>query len=165
MTELSYRNLRAADFEDIHTLCSHWETVRQLGSWPWPPEPDFTQSRCNAYEGDGFVWAICDKDRLIGTIGVAGSLGYMLNPEFAGRGIMTLAVNEALTHAFEVDMRKQVCACTWFDNPASMRVLTKAGFEKTGETTDHAKARNAPTLSFTYSLSSDRWQTLRRHAQ
>ena len=90
MANITYRNIEKRDFDDLFSLVSDWEVVRQLGSWPWPPKEDFTSVRCGPYEGDGFVWAICDDDRFVGSIGVTdGSIGYMLSPAHAGKGIMS----------------------------------------------------------------------------
>ena len=38
---LSFRMLQPTDAPALHAIASHWEVVRQLGSWPWPPEPAF----------------------------------------------------------------------------------------------------------------------------
>ncbi len=78
MADISYRNIEERDFDDLLALVSEWEVVRQLGGWPWPPDEAFTLGRSKPYEGDGFVWAICDDGRLVGSIGVTdGSIGYM----------------------------------------------------------------------------------------
>ena len=68
MADITYRTVRESDFDAMHRIVSHWDVVRQLGGWPWPPDPDFTRTRAQAYKGNGFVWAICDDDRLIGTM-------------------------------------------------------------------------------------------------
>lgn len=164
MADVTYRDIRETDFDNLHRLCSEWEVVRQLGSWPWPPDPAFTLSRCVPFKGNGFVWAICSDDQLIGTVGVTdGTLGYMLSPDYAGRGLMTAAVERALDAGFKTfDLIK---ACTWFDNPASARVLTKHGFERIGTCVDPSPARGEDVETHSYELTRDRWQTLRSQAQ
>jgi RimJ/RimL family protein N-acetyltransferase len=166
MAELSYRPLDPADLPAFLTLVSDWEVVRQLGSWPWPPDPDFTASRCKPYEGDGFVWGIFRDGRLIGTVGVTGGvLGYCLEMAQAGQGIATRAARQALAQAFADPSLLQVIADVWADNPASARVLAKCGFVETGRAVTHAKARNAPTLSIAHVLTRRAWDALRTAAR
>ncbi|XP_020579824.1 uncharacterized protein LOC110024286 [Phalaenopsis equestris] len=61
------------------------------------------------------------------------STGYIVVPEFWGRGIATAAVRMALEEAFEIwSELERVQAMVFLDNPASQRVLEKAGFRKEG---------------------------------
>ena len=97
MADLTYRDMRADDFADLHALVSYWSVTRQLGSWPWPAQTDFTKSRCRPCKGAGFVWAICLHDRLIGTLGVTGgNLGYT---HARARNAPTLLYEHRLTRA------------------------------------------------------------------
>ncbi len=147
MFDLTYRDIRPNDCEDLHAMATQWPIVHQLGGWPWPPSAVFTRSRSKPYEGEGFVWAICIDDRLIGTVGVTGGdLGYMLNTAHHGQGIMSKAARAAIHHAFQTTARDHLTASTWFDNAASYRLLQKLGFLHWQTRYIHAKARNRPTL-------------------
>lgn len=86
-------------------------------------------------------WAIEVGGVAVGAIGVdlgegiyakSGHFGYWIDEEYWGRGIMTAAVRSvskyALSHFGLVRLEAPVFA--W--NPASMRVLEKAGFEREG---------------------------------
>ncbi len=158
MADLTYRSIRPGDFEDLHAIATQWSVVRQLGGWPWPPSADFTRGRSKPYEGEGFVWAICINDRLIGSIGVTGGdLGYMLNASHHGQGIMSEAARTAINHAFQTTDRDHLTASTWHDNPASYRVLQKLGFVHWQTRYIHAKARNIPTLVHQHRLTRTRW--------
>ncbi|MDB9838634.1 GNAT family N-acetyltransferase [bacterium] len=129
MVNLTYRELNAEDFSALHEIATLWPVVRQLGSWPWPPKPEFTLSRCKPYGGKGFVWGICIADKLVGSIAVTGGeLGYMLHPKTAGRGVMTRAATDAMEHARLSLGVTDFEASVWHDNPASKRVLEKLGF-------------------------------------
>ncbi|WP_341366131.1 GNAT family N-acetyltransferase [Yoonia sp. BS5-3] len=162
MIDLTYRFLREDDFEDLHALASIWPVVRQLGSWPWPPSKAFTQSRCRPYRGEGFIWAMCDTDRLIGTLGVTGGIvGYNLHPDYHGQGIMTGAVADAIEQAFMTTKRDVLTASTWHDNAASAWVLAKQGFVHWQTRYTHARARGVPTLIHDHRLSRNTWQRLR----
>ncbi|MEX0281490.1 MAG: GNAT family N-acetyltransferase [Arenibacterium sp.] len=166
MTELSYRDFRPDDFVALHDIVSHWNVTSNLGNWPWPPDPEFTKSRCRPFYGDGFVWAIVANARVIGSVGVTtGELGYMLHPEAHGRGFISRAVRDALYFAFHDLEAGEVRADIWADNQISRRVLKRAGFVLIRQEILHAKARNEPTASETYRLDRESWQDLSARSQ
>ncbi len=159
MPALTYRNFRASDFEAMHDMVSHWDVVRNLGSWPWPPEPDFTRSRCRPFKGNGFAWAICENDQVLGSISLTDDvLGYMLRPEHHGRGIIQKAARHVLACGFADPTRSDVRASAWADNATSIHILEKLGFVLESEAYEHAKARNAQTLNKTYHLTRVAWR-------
>lgn len=154
----TYRAVRPQDFDALHALVSLWDVTRNLGSWPWPPDPEFTAKRCQPFEGDGFVWAICIDDALIGTVSVVrGELGYMLHPDHHGKGIVTQATRTALSHAFNDLGAMVVHADIWADNAASRHILTRFGFTLAVQEVEHALARDEPTDSETYKLTRAAW--------
>lgn len=124
---LTYRSLQATDLEALHGLVSHWEVVRQLASWPWPPERDFTRTRAQPYTGHGFVWGVFRDGRLIGTVGITDDLGYMFSPNVWGQGYGEEACRTAIAQAFKTD-RDHLVAGIWADNLASLGLLRKLGF-------------------------------------
>jgi RimJ/RimL family protein N-acetyltransferase len=161
MVDLTYRDLRPADFDDLHEIVSHWSVVRQLGGWPWPPVPEHTRVRCKPFDGNGFVWAICQDDRLCGVVGVTGGdLGYMLSPAHHGKGIMSQATHAAVAHAFATSEFDHLTGSTWFDNAPSYRLLQKLGFAHWQSRYMHAKARARPTLVYHQRLSRLTWDRL-----
>lgn len=160
MTSLSYRNLCADDFPMMHEMASDWSIVRQLGSWPWPSEPEHTMSRCKPYGGAGFVWAILEGDRFCGSVAVTGDeLGYALHPDAAGRGIMTRAANDAITHAFATTDLDQITASVWADNIGSQKVLGKLGFLPYRTAFERSFPRRMPVLCHYYRLRRDDWMS------
>ena len=165
MAELTYRDVRPADFDDLHKIVSHWSVVRQLGRWPWPPDLAFTRSRSRAYEGDGFVWAVCIQDRLCGTMAVTnGELGYMFAPEVHRKGYATQAARNAIATAFAEYDWPILKASVWHDNPASGAVLRKCGFVHWQTHFTRSPAR-FPTLVHKYRLPRATWDRLSTFAQ
>lgn len=90
-------------------------------------------------------WAIRNPDgNLIGTIGLfniepnhQAEIGYWLAEEYWGRGIATSATRAVTLHAFvEMNLAK-VYAKVFCTNPASARVLEKAGFAREGTLRNH----------------------------
>ena len=82
------------------------------------------------------------EHREFGVIGMAGvhpgedrhgELGYWLGRTFRGRGLATEAVCAILTWAARDWGRRALVSSHFSDNPASGRVLDKAGFLYTGE--------------------------------
>jgi ribosomal-protein-alanine N-acetyltransferase len=85
-------------------------------------------------------WAIRkDGGALMGGVGVAGvsrnekaEIGYWLARSHWGRGIMTDAVRRLCEFAFEEYNLQRIHAQAFTTNPASSRVLEKAGFTLEG---------------------------------
>lgn len=72
--------------------------------------------------------------------------GYWIGRPFWGRGFATEALEGALVWASRHWKRRAMVAGHFTDNPASGRVLEKAGFLYTGEVRQSfSRARNAPT--------------------
>ncbi len=160
---LAFRPVGPGDLAALTALVSDWGVVRNLGSWPWPPEPDFTASRARAYAGEGFVWAIVKDGAMVGTVSVTGpeaELGYMLSPALHGRGIGGLAARAAVAHAFETRETDRIKADIWADNVASARLLARLGFVRVVEEQVMSKARGVMTASETWVLTRDVWDGL-----
>ena len=142
---LTYRSLQASDLDALHTIVSHFDVVRQLASFPWPPERDFTRTRAQPYLGAGFVWGAFAAGHLIGTVGVTGGeLGYMFAPDVWGQGLATEACRVAVGHAFAGGLT-HLEAGVWADNAASLAVLIKLGFRVTGHDLTLNRARGTMT--------------------
>ena len=56
------------------------------------------------------------------------TMGYWLGEEFWGRGVMTQAVTAVTDFCFENFLLRRISAEVFANNPASARVLEKAGF-------------------------------------
>ena len=87
-------------------------------------------------------FAITHEDRLAGAIGYAthadverigAEIGYWVAPALWGRGLATTALRLVVAHAFRADPGlRRVYAVPYATNPASARVLEKAGFTREG---------------------------------
>ena len=95
------------------------------------------------YNGRGIHWGITrreDEDTLIGCCGFnawylrrqAGEIGYELERPFWNQGIMTEALQAILIYGFKYKKLAVVEAWVMPGNHASMRVLTKLGFQTKG---------------------------------
>lgn len=86
-----------------------------------------------------FVLAIEVDGEAVGAIGVvlgidiervSGELGYWLSEEYWGQGIVTAAIRHFAPWSMERFNLTRLHADTFHDNPASARVLEKAGFTR-----------------------------------
>lgn len=155
---LTFRALQPSDTDALHALHSDWAVVRQLGSWPWPPERDFAATRARRFGGVGFVWGVFLDQALIGTFGLTdGIVGYSLASAHWGKGFATELLTTALQHGFNNYAWEQVTADAWFDNAASLALLRRAGFHEVRRTVEMSKARQAETGLVHFVLSRAEW--------
>jgi RimJ/RimL family protein N-acetyltransferase len=140
---LRLREPRADDAEPLAALANDFDVARMTASMPFP------YTRADAHE---FIGRMAARDRAReavfaidhgreGPIGVLGfhpkdgeppELGYWIGRPFWGRGLATEAVKAALAWADGAWAKRWVAAGHFADNPASGRVLGKAGFLYTG---------------------------------
>ncbi|MEK7729521.1 MAG: GNAT family protein [candidate division KSB1 bacterium] len=85
-------------------------------------------------------------------------LGYWLGEEYWGRGIMTEAVRAMTSHAFQNAEVHRLYACVYAWNPASARVLEKAGYIFEGRMRQHATKDGEKVDELIYGLLREEWQ-------
>ena len=131
---------------DAPALTRHLSNPNVLRNLSRPPDP-FTLKDAEAFiasgpaEDKGEGAAIVVEDALVGCIGYRmgqftscrqATVGYWLAEPFWGRGIMTRAVSHVSEYLLAKPEVIRVEAVVFSWNPASARVLEKAGFEYEG---------------------------------
>ncbi len=155
---LTYCDLGPEHADAMHEIVSFWEVTRELGSWPWPPEIEFTRSRCDPSDKEGFFWAIFLGDEMIGSVGVRDwGLGYNLHPDHWGKGYISEAAVAAINHHFTITKADTIPATAWADNLISQHVLKKLGFVECGRGSEVAKARGVETGFIDFTLTREAW--------
>lgn len=166
---LLLRPVVLADTGLIRLYTQDAAVARMTGRIPHPLPPGATEAyvkRVVAGETpDETIWAITHKgsgaDGLIGLISLRGAeneLGYWLGAPFWSTGFATEAVEAVIGYAVSAGYSR-LTASVFQDNPASARVLTKAGFHYTGEgPQSYSAARGAPVETWTYTLEAAQWQ-------
>ncbi|MFV8327424.1 GNAT family N-acetyltransferase [Flavobacterium sp. ZS1P14] len=141
---LVLRRIDVNDVNEIFTLRSNPETMKYI------PRPlvkttedaldHIAMIDAKIENNEGINWGITLKDnpKLIGIIGhyrikpenYRAEIGYMLLPEFNGKGIMPEAVKEVVNYGFTVMQLHSIEAILDPENFGSEKVLQKSGFVK-----------------------------------
>ena len=135
--------IRDIEENDIGSIVTYADNIKISGnlrdSFPFPYTVDDAEAwlsvinDCNPKRS----FAIACDNNFIGAIGIepcrdvnryAGELGYWLAEPFWGKGITTDAVKVFIKYVFEYYDLIKIFAYVFSSNPASGRVLEKAGF-------------------------------------
>ncbi len=135
------RRMSIDDTDDMFEYSKRADVTEYL---TWSPHQSkaytfeyLTYLRSRYKTGDFFDWAIVCRDtkKMIGTCGFtrfdfqhdAGEIGYVINPEYAGKGIATEVSARVIRFGFEnLDLNRIECKFI-ADNHASRRVMEKNG--------------------------------------
>jgi RimJ/RimL family protein N-acetyltransferase len=86
-------------------------------------------------------------------------MGYWLVPEQWGKGLMTEAAKAMVEMAFTVSDHDSLASCFFNENPASGKVLSRAGFQVTGTCSQFSKARGMDVPVTMVQLLREDWRT------
>ena len=143
---LTARKPRVSDAAAVFAAYASDPVATRFLSWKAyaliPPLEDFLRDRVSDWERDdrqrwGYLLCLRDTDTPIGSIGVflAGDkalFGYVLGRAHWGRGLMA----EALSHLVDWSLAQPEIFRAWafcdVENPASARVMEKAGMTREG---------------------------------
>ena len=132
--------------DDAQAMFDNWASCSEnLTYVTWDPHPNvyFTKNSIRtwvaSYDNPNYYkWAICLKenpDYVIGDISLVSvdeensscEVGYILGMDYWGRGLMTEALKAVLSYCLDEIGFEEVDACYASLNPASGRVMEKAG--------------------------------------
>ncbi|MGS2725292.1 GNAT family N-acetyltransferase [Psychroserpens sp. BH13MA-6] len=139
---LSYRAYRLQDASALYDIRGHKSVAKYMDS-EIPKSDQDTKQRIQKMQSDfqnkkGITWAIIDKDsgKLIGDFGIwridkanaRGEIGYVLHPDYWGKGYMSEATHTIISfgfnhmklHSFEANVNPM--------NSNSKAMLLKFGF-------------------------------------
>jgi ribosomal-protein-alanine N-acetyltransferase len=141
---LLLRRVNNGDVEQVFALRSNPETMKYIPR-PLVTHIDEAMDHIRMINdkidsGEGINWAITFKgdSKLLGIIGhyrikpehYRAEIGYMLHPDYHGKGIVTEAIKAVVTYGFDQMRLHSIEAIIDPDNTASAAVLQKNGFEK-----------------------------------
>ena len=143
---LTLRRMKATDAGDMFEYASRSDVTQYL---TWNPHPDvdytreyLTQVQKQYENGEFYDWAVILRDemKMIGSCGFtsfdddnsSGEIGYVLNPDFWGQGLMSEAVTAVLGFGFERLGLHRIEAKYMQENIRSRKVLEKCGMTYEG---------------------------------
>ncbi|MFV8335841.1 GNAT family N-acetyltransferase [Flavobacterium sp. RSP29] len=141
---LLLRRVDSNDLKEIFALRSNPETMKYIPRPLLKTDEDALEHIAmidtKIESNEGINWAITLKDnpKLIGVIGhyrikpehYRAEIGYMLVPEFHGKGIVSEALKEVVTYGFKIMKLHSIEAIIDPENHGSAKVLEKNGFVK-----------------------------------
>lgn len=170
---LYLRRLKREDWKDVHLYASQ-ENVSQYQ--PWGPNSEmetlaYVEEVLKAEKvvpQTRYVQALVDEntDRVIGAgeiviksfVHQSGEIGYILHPEYWGKGIGTLLGNALVERGFsELDLHKISASCDPQNIP-SQKVLTKIGMTLEGRIRHDLKMKNGWRDSLLFGLLENEWR-------
>ena len=143
---LLLRRMLVSDCYDMYEYARRPDVTKYL-TWSPHSSVDYTKEYLahlsHHYQlGDFYDWAVILKaeNKMIGTCGFtrfhfphdAAEVGYVINPEYRGRGIAPEALRAVLAFGFETVGLHRIEAKFVADNEASRRVMEKVGMHFEG---------------------------------
>lgn len=137
------RPWRAEDLESLVANASHADVSRGLRDrFPYPYTGDDGRAwLARAIDENDRSWAVEIEGAAVGGVGLhlgrdvhrhSAELGYWLGRRYWGRGIMSAVLGAFVAPAMSAFRLHRMHATVYANNPASMRVLEKVGFEREG---------------------------------
>ena len=140
------RLLEEADASELYAVVD--DNREYLARWmPWAANQTLEatvefirDSRKQLADNQGFVVAIVDDGRIVGTLGFhrvdwesrSTSIGYWIAESCQGRGIVTRAVRALTDHAFSIWQLNRVEIRAGIGNERSRAIATRLGFKEEG---------------------------------
>ena len=164
---IELHRLEEADAEAVAKLAGDWDVARYTARLPHPFSRAAAaawvgQARDGMTAGTGFVFACRrrDDDALIGCAGLSieprgGEIGYWIAKAHWGQGYASDAARRLVALAFDTFRMARVRAASHVDNPASARVLEKAGLSPLRTEELAFPARNTVARAHLYGLERD----------
>ena len=137
------RAWRPEDLDSLVANASHSDVSRGLRDrFPYPyTGADGRAWLSRAVDESDRAWALEIDGAAVGGVSLhpgvdvhrhSAELGYWLGRRYWGRGIMTRVIGAFAGPAMDAFRLHRLYATVYANNPASMRVLEKAGFEREG---------------------------------
>lgn len=165
------RKLEPGDCDAVHALLSRMDVVRHM-LFPLCSSREESEKFLldSLAESPGDPWRsvvraiVGDDGAVAGLCGVAilrgaeeGEIWYLVNPACWGHGIATEAARQLLRLGFaELGLHRLWATCLP-ENPASLRVLEKAGMRREGFQVKNLKIHGEWKSSYLYAILAEEW--------
>lgn len=162
------RRIRTDDADAVARYCADRDLAWMTARIPHPYTIDMAEDFCAASQSpESRNWAVTEDGNFVGMTGYAqqgdaADIGYWIGAPFAGRGHATRAVRQLTGKIFDTSEFCRLTACVYQDNPASARVLLKAGFKQSADCEAESIARGPGTFpTWTFVLERAAWEAAR----
>jgi [ribosomal protein S5]-alanine N-acetyltransferase len=166
---LLLREITKDDADSIFSCFSNEDVTRYYGQETLnniEQAEAFVDFFANSYkEKRGVRWGIELKgyQGIIGTIGFnawspkhkRAEIGYEIHPEHWGMGYTFEAISKVIQYGFDEFGLTRIGAVVFMENEASIKLLTKAGFEKEGILRDYMYQNGEAFDTYVYSIIKD----------
>jgi RimJ/RimL family protein N-acetyltransferase len=157
-----------ADRADIVAEVNDFAVTRMLAKVPHPYRPADADAYLRSIKQEGrqsLALSITHDGRIIGGMGLSDiragcEFGYWLGRAHWGKGYATEAGRAFLAHVFAAYDVGLVRSGVFVDNPASLRVQAKLGFERTGRREVYCVARGHAVEHIDTALTRERFLAL-----
>jgi len=168
---IALRRLQIDDLDAVHALISNMEVVRYMLFAVCSREESEKFLTESINESPSAPWRSVVRaivsgpgGELVGLCGIVnlrgnsdGEIWYLINPELWGKGIATNAVRRLLELGFSDMSLHRIWATCLPENPASARVLERAGMRKEGFLVKNLKIHGEWKSSFLYAILAEEW--------
>ncbi|MEK3856177.1 GNAT family N-acetyltransferase [Cytobacillus sp. FSL H8-0458] len=166
---LLLREITKDDADSIFSCFSNEDVTRYYGQEPLnniKQAEDFIEFFANSYkEKRGVRWGIELKGYkgIIGTMGFnawspknkRAEIGYEIHPEHWRKGYTFEALSKVIQYGFSEFGLTRIGAVVFMENEASIKLLTRAGFEKEGILRDYMYQNGEAYDTYVYSIIKD----------
>ncbi|KTG28038.1 GNAT family N-acetyltransferase [Haloferax profundi] len=160
------RTVEADDIEFLHEMVNDPRVrngIAAVDPITRTKEREWVESRG---DGDDINFVVCDDGTPVGSIGFkapnvingAVEVGYSVAPDHWGKGYATDALRTICGYAFRERRLNKVYANAYETNPASCRVLEKAGFQQEGVLREQGFVDGEHVDTLRYGLLSEEWK-------
>lgn len=171
--KLFLREFTQYDWIDVHKYASQ-EIVCRYQTWGPNTEEDskeFIQDvldEATQTPRERYVFAIIYQEALIGAVEImikdfankVGEIGYIVNPDYWGKGVATQSAKLMITFGFETLKLHRICATCDPRNIGSAKVLEKVGMLKEGVLRENMLMKDGVWRdSFLYSVLKQEWSS------
>ena len=150
---LILRPFELSDAENVSKLCNNYNVHKGTLALPYPYPVESALGWIPTHKGNfdndiAYEFAVTDKEtgEFYGCMGLMnnkghnnGEAGYWFGEEFWGRGYATEGLKAVIDFAFNYKGLHRVYSRHFESNPASGRVMEKAGMVKEGRQIDHLR--------------------------
>lgn len=165
------RNLQWDDIDAVHALVSSMDVVRHMRFAVSSRAESEKFLRDSILESPSDPWRSIvrtigegSSGKLVGLCGVVilrgaeeGEIWYLVAPDSWGRGVATEATTQLLDFGFRELGLHRIWATCLPENPASARVLEKAGMRREGFLIKNLRIHGVWKSSFLYAMLAEEW--------